>query len=70
MKKCPKCGHSKFYVTAHVTQDWLVDENENHLETQNECVEITHKPDDEDVWVCEECGYDASGKEFNIKEEN
>ena len=25
-KRCPKCGGKNFIVTAHVTQEWLVDE--------------------------------------------
>ena len=58
MKKCPKCGNTKFIVTAHVTQDWLVDGDGNYLETLSECEEVTHRPDDEDVWICSKCGYD------------
>ncbi len=65
MKKCPKCGHDKFIVTAHVTQTWLVDKKENFLETIDECDQVTHAPNDEDVWTCDKCGYDAAGKEFN-----
>lgn len=68
MKKCPECGGKRFFVTAHVTQDWVVDENENWLNTYDECGEITHRPDDSDIWECYECGYDAAGSEFNVKE--
>ena len=32
MKRCPKCGASTFYVTAHVTQDWKVDEHGDFIE--------------------------------------
>jgi len=70
MKRCPICGNEKFYVTAHVTQDWLVDNNGDYVKTESECVEVIHKPNDEDVWVCANCGWDAMGKEFNIKEED
>lgn len=66
MKKCPKCGCQSFNVTAHVTQDWVVDEYGNFLRCEDDCVEVTHRPDDEDVWNCANCGYSASGKEFNI----
>ena len=65
MKTCPKCGNKKFVVTAHVTQSWIVDENGNYIKTLQECEEITHNPDDDDVWACNECGYDAAGIEFN-----
>ena len=29
MKKCPNCGSEEFFVTAHVTQDWLVDKQDD-----------------------------------------
>ncbi len=68
-KRCPKCGHTEFVVTAHVTQDWLVDERGNFIKAISECDEVTHHPDDEDIWRCDKCGYDAAGAEFNIKED-
>lgn len=64
MKICPKCGGKTFIVTPHVTQDWLVDENGEFLKCINECVEVTHKADNEDIWTCAGCGYEASGDEF------
>ena len=67
-KICPKCGGRKFLVTAHVTQDWIVDEDGDFLKCVNECVEVTHRPDDDDIWQCDTCGYDAAGSEFNVKE--
>ena len=67
-KKCPKCGCSVLGVTAHVTQDWLVDGNGMFLKCTNECVEVTHQPDDDDIWACTKCGFEAAGKEFNIRE--
>lgn len=33
----PNCGNNHFYVTAHVTQDWIVDEDEGFVECANEC---------------------------------
>ena len=65
MKKCPKCGAMSFCVTAHVTQDWVVDENGDFIKCINECLEVTHFPDDSDIWDCNNCGYSASGIEFN-----
>lgn len=67
IKICPKCGAMSFIVTAHVTQDWVVDENGSYLHTQEECGEVTHQPDDSDIWTCNNCGYDAAGAEFNRK---
>lgn len=64
-KVCPYCGCQRFYVTAHVTQDWIVDGNGTFEKCTTDCGEITHKPDDEDLWQCVDCGYDAAGAEFN-----
>lgn len=68
-KKCPKCGSKKFLVTAHVAQDWIVDEDGEFVACQEECVEVVHKPDDDDIWHCKNCGYDAAGSEFCVKED-
>ena len=70
MKKCPKCGGERFLATAHVTQEWIVDKDENFIESLDDCVDVTHKPDDEDLWECEKCGYAVAGKEFNVEERN
>lgn len=56
---CPKCGSKRFIVTAHVTQDWVVDEVGTWIATSEDCVEVTHKPDDDDVWNCANCGDEA-----------
>lgn len=66
MKRCPKCGAMSFYVTAHVTQDWVVDENGDWIRTEDDCIEVTHFPNDDDVWDCANCGFSAAGKEFNV----
>lgn len=68
MKICPKCGGRRFVVTAHVTEDWIVDENGEFLEVKEGCVEVTHHPDDDDVWECEKCGYSTSGDGMEMKE--
>lgn len=68
MKKCPKCGCEKFYVIAHVVEEWLVDEGGNYLRTTSTCLEVTHYPDNEDIWICAECGYDDAGSEFEKEE--
>ncbi len=66
MKRCPVCGGKRFVVTAHVTQDQLVDEDGDYRKTIEDCVEVVHRPDNEDVWECYECGRSASGIEFEI----
>lgn len=57
---CPKNKkHKKFLVTAHVTQGWEVDENGNFLKCKQQCEEVTHEPDSNDIWVCAKCGAEA-----------
>ena len=68
MKKCPKCGCEKFYVTAHVVDEWIVDANGHYIETTAQSTEVIHYPDNEDIWVCTECGYDDAGSEFEMEE--
>ena len=68
-KCCPKCGGVGFFVTAHVCQDWEVDEEGEYVKVMNECSQVTHFPDDEDIWECVNCGYSDAGKEFNRAEE-
>lgn len=65
---CPRCGGTHFEVTAHVTQDWIVDSNGEFEKCTQECVEVTHRPNDEDIWNCVHCGYNAAGSEFLEKE--
>lgn len=68
MKRCPKCGCEIFYVSAHVVQDWKVDRNGNWIETTDDCIEVTHYPDDMDIWGCAGCLYEDRGSVFNVKE--
>lgn len=62
--RCPKCGGKEFLATAHVTQDWGLDESGAFQECLNECVEVTHSPDMDDIWTCKRCGHSAVGSEF------
>lgn len=65
-KKCPKCGSTKFLVTAHVTQDWIVGSDGEFLVAVNQCAEVTHRPNDDDIWTCANCGLDDAGRAFNV----
>ncbi|KUE76594.1 hypothetical protein ASJ35_07600 [Ruthenibacterium lactatiformans] len=67
--RCPACGAESFEVTAHVTQDWKIDCNGTFLESLNECVEVTHYPDENDIWDCANCGFSAAGCEFRNQSE-
>jgi len=66
MKRCPKCGCEEFFVGAHVVQEWKVDCNGDFMEVTEDCIEVAHFPDDEDLWYCASCGHSAAGEEFNI----
>ena len=68
MKRCPRCGAQAFCVTAHVTQDWVVDAHGDFIQSLNDCLEVTHFPDDDDIWDCNNCGYSAAGRVFNTEE--
>lgn len=64
-KKCPRCGYVKeFYVSAHVVQDWKVDGDGNFIKSVNDCIEVAHFPNNEDIWECANCHHSAAGKEF------
>lgn len=66
MKKCPKCGCMSFYVNAHVVQEWLVDENGDFMQTTEDCITVSHYPDDSDLWTCYNCSHEATGDEFEV----
>lgn len=63
---CPKCGGTTFLATAHVTQDWKINESGSFIECVTECVEVTHEPNQEDILTCDNCGHSASGEEFVV----
>lgn len=65
MKACPNCGSHSFIVTAHVVQEWVVDENGDFLRCIDECVEVLHQPNDDDIWSCNNCGLSEAGGFFN-----
>lgn len=50
--------HKRFVTTAHVMQEWVVDEQGNFLE-EISTIETTHKPDPGNEWTCRECGTTA-----------
>lgn len=62
--RCPKCGGSEFCATAHVTQDWELNGSGAFQKCLNDCVEVTHYPDMNDIWDCKQCGFSAAGSEF------
>lgn len=56
---CPKYQkHNKFVTVAHVMQDWIVDPHGNFIKVARggDCLEVTHKPNKSNMWVCSTCG--------------
>lgn len=54
---CPKNpDHNQFIVTAHVVQEWRVNELGEFIKCTVECTDILHHPDRDDVWICAACG--------------
>ena len=68
MKRCPRCGSNRFIVTAHVVQEWIVDENGMFDSVNQDCICVMHEPADYDLWECFSCGYEAEGENFNVEE--
>lgn len=60
---CPNgCSPKRFLTTAHVCEDWVVDESGNFLGFAggpgNGCV--VSEPDPANTWTCETCGDEAT----------
>lgn len=36
------------------------------IESLNECVEVTHYPDETDIWNCANCQFSAAGSKFRV----
>lgn len=57
---CPKNpNHKRFITVAHITQDWKVDEEGHFIEVAEDCLEVTHGPDEDNSWSCDICGAEA-----------
>lgn len=69
---CPCCGGTTFTTTAHAMQEWEVDAEGNFIKVTENCLQVTHNPDDDNIWVCTKCGAEAvivrDGKEMETKE--
>ena len=59
--KCPTDpSHKRFTTVTHVTEDWVVDENGEYVESADSGVgEVVHGPDPDNTWTCNECGAEA-----------
>jgi hypothetical protein len=47
--------HKTFITTAHVLQDWIVDEEGNFVSCLNQAGQTTHGPHKDNIWTCATC---------------
>lgn len=58
--KCPRNdNHKQFSVIAHITQEWKVDLKGDFIEVLTDCIDVLHKPDKDDQFVCMTCSAEA-----------
>jgi len=54
---CPKSpDHKTFLTTAHVVQEWVVDEHGDFVEMSGGYDEVIHGTDHNNTWTCATCG--------------
>lgn len=53
-----------------ITQDWELNEFGTFQKILDDCLEVTHEPDRDDVWDCAKCGYSGAGSEFVVSQTN
>jgi hypothetical protein len=58
---CPNSKrHKRFSVTAHVAQEWQVDENGEFKKVLNQCSDTVHWPQKDDYFICMICDAEAT----------
>ena len=58
--RCPKNPkHKRFLTTAHVMEEWVVDEHGNFLAVARG-LQTDHGPDPDNIWNCYECKTEAT----------
>lgn len=56
---CPTdSSHNRFTTTAHVMEEWEVDEDGDWVRTIS-TLQVMHGPDVENTWTCVACGSEA-----------
>jgi len=57
---CPNSpDHKQFVTTAHIVEEWLVDETGSFIEVVNTGLEVSHGPDSGNIWTCVDCSAEA-----------
>lgn len=56
---CPTSKrHKRFITTAHVMEEWLVEQDGTFIEVK-ESLQTDHGPDPDNIWTCATCGAEA-----------
>ena len=58
--------HNRFLTTAHVMQEWVVDESGYFVDVSVECLEFSHGPDSDNVWQCYDCEHEGEYTESGV----
>lgn len=53
---CPNGCNSHFTTTGHIMQEWEVDCQGHYIQVTEECLQVTHDADFDNVWICTSCG--------------
>lgn len=69
MRRCPRCGGTKFIANAHVVQTWTVDGDGDCIDVINDCMCVAHYPDNDDIWECGTCHYSDWGDKFYVDDD-
>lgn len=58
---CPNnLRHDQFETVAHVMQSWKVDREGEHIDTLDDSLQTSFKPDPGNTWTCLHCDTEAS----------
>lgn len=69
-RHCPNDpSHKRFIATVQITQEWIVDEDGEYIETNCEVTDDETDPDDDDEWTCATCGALADSEEDLLEED-
>jgi len=61
---CPECNSKQFVTVAHVTEDWVVNENGEFVEVFGSSdTYVVHGPRAGNIWICYKCGEEAKVEE-------
>lgn len=53
---CPNGCNANFITSAHVMQEWEVNAFGEFQEVVSDCLQVTHPPDQCNLWICSICG--------------